>query len=240
MLFKIIKFFFIVSASSFSNNIGICRRKLISSTAFLTTTSLPNPVNTNEDPNKEVAANKEAAENKEAILEPFTLHFYGAVTDESCFQLTSALIEIDKKAKQQKLMFPYINPHISLHIQSGGGALMPTFFVCDVIKNLDTPVFVYVDGYAASAASLMVVSGKNRYMTKNSAMLIHQLTGATSGKFNEIKDEVTNLNFFMNKVKNIYIENTKLNSTTLDELLESDIWLDAETCLAYGLVDKIL
>ena len=30
-------------------------------------------------------------------------------------------------------------------------------------------------------------------MTKNSAMLIHQLTGATSGKFNEIKDEMTKM-----------------------------------------------
>ena len=44
----------------------------------------------------------------------------------------------------------------------------------------------------------------------------------------------------MNKVKNIYLENTKLNSSVLDNLLSSDIWLDAETCLAYGLVDKII
>ena len=44
----------------------------------------------------------------------------------------------------------------------------------------------------------------------------------------------------MNKVKNIYLENTKLNSTILDELLASDVWLDAETCLAYGLIDKII
>ena len=35
-------------------------------------------------------------------------------------------------------------------------------------------------------------------------------------------------------------ENTKLNSSVLDNLLSSDFWLDAETCLAYGLVDKII
>ena len=86
----------------------------------------------------------------------------------------------------------------------------------------------------------MSVCGNKRYMTKNSAMLVHQLTGATSGKFNEIKDEMTNLNFFMNKVKNIYLENTKLNSSVLDDLLSSDIWLDAQTCLEYGLVDEII
>ena len=32
-------------------------------------------------------------------------------------------------------------------------------------------------------------------------MLVHQLTGATSGKFNEIKDEMTNS--LLDKVKNI-------------------------------------
>ena len=114
------------------------------------------------------------------VIEPLSLHFYGAVSDDSCMQLTMALNDLDKKAKHQKVIYPDLNPFISLHIQSGGGALMPTFFVCDTIKNLDTPVFVYVDGFAASAASLMVVSGKKRFMTRNSAMLIHQLTGAKS------------------------------------------------------------
>ena len=229
MLIKLIKFFFIVGVHSFSNNNkSMCRRKLFASTAALTTSSLSTPVNADDQSGKEI------------VIEPLSLHFYGAVSEETCMQLTMALNELDKKAKQQKIIYPYVDPHISLHIQSGGGALMPTFFVCDTIKNLDTPVFVYVDGFAASAASLMVVSGKKRIMTKNSAMLIHQLTGATSGKFNEIRDEMTNLNFFMNKVKNIYLENTKLNSSVLDNLLSSDIWLDAETCLAYGLIDKIL
>jgi ATP-dependent protease ClpP protease subunit len=97
-----------------------------------------------------------------------------------------------------------------------------------------------VDGFAASAASLIAVCGDKRYMTKNSALLIHQLTGATSGKFSELKDEMTNLNFFMNKVREIYLENTKLNATLLDDLLSSDIWLDSEKCLQYGLVDKII
>ncbi len=227
MFIKLLKIILILGINGFSTNKSICRRKAITtSTALTTALSLP------------VKAEEQA---KEPItIEPLTLHFYGAVSDESCMQLTMALNELDKKAKHQKVIYPNLEPYISLHIQSGGGALMPTFFVCDTIKNLDTPVFMYVDGFAASAASLMVVSGKKRFMTRNSAMLVHQLTGATSGKFNELKDEMTNLNFFMNKVKNIYLENTKLNSSVLDNLLSSDIWLDAETCLAYGLVDKII
>ena len=228
MFKKILKLLLIFSAATFSINRPLNRRKIIASIGGLTS-SLALPVKAEEEKN---SAN--------IIVEPLTLHFYGPVSEDSCFQLTIVLEELNKRAKHQKVIYPGLNPSISLHIQSGGGALMPTFYVCDVIKKIETPVDVHVDGFAASAASLITVCGNNRYMTKNSAMLIHQLTGATSGKFNELKDEMTNLNFFMNKVKNIYLENTKLNSSVLDNLLASDVWLDAETCLAYGLIDKII
>ena len=201
--------------------------------ASLTPFSLSSSVSANDG-----AGESESVTNE--INDPFAIHFYGPVTDDSCFQLTQALLALDQKVKLTRVKFPTLMPHISLHIQSGGGSLMPTFFVCDTIKNLDTPVHIYVDGFCASAASLMVMSGDKRFMTEHSAMLIHQLSGSTSGKFNELKDEMSNLNFFMNNVKDIYLSSSKLNDTTLENLLSSDIWLDPITCLHYGLIDEIV
>ena len=51
---------------------------------------------------------------------------------------------------------------------------------------------------------------------------------------------MTNFNFFMNNVRNIYLNNTKLDENTLEELLLSDIWLDSKICLRYGLIDEII
>lgn len=178
--------------------------------------------------------------NNGVFIEPLTLYFYGSVTEDTCFQLTRALGDLDNQAKKQTFLYPELKPHISLHIQSGGGSLMPTFYVCDYIKNLDTPVYTYVDGFAASAASLISVSGDKRFMTPQSSILIHQLTGATSGKFNELKDEMSNLNYFMNKVRQTYLSSTALDEELLNDLLCSDIWLNASTCLKYGIVDKII
>ena len=117
---------------------------------------------------------------------------------------------------------------------------MPAFYVCDVIKQIDTPVHTYVDGFVASAASLISVCGEKRFITKYSSMLIHQLKGATSGKFNEIKDEFSNLGVFMEKVCDIYSTHSSINRTKLEDLLSSDIWLDSKTCLEYGLVDELV
>ena len=173
-------------------------------------------------------------------VNPFSIYFYGTVNEESCLQLTNSLNELDIKAKHNKILYPSYEPHISLHIQSGGGSLMHTFYVCDTIMNLDTPVYTYVDGFAASAASLIAVSGKKKYMTKHSAILIHQLSSSTSGKLNEMKTEINNLGFFMNNVKYIYLNNTKLELNTLENLLTTDIWLDSITCKNMGLVDEII
>ena len=170
---------------------------------------------------------------------PLDINFYTPVTIESCMVLTNYLKELDVKSKQLQIQYGEIFP-IHLHIQSGGGMLMPTFYVCDVIKGLDTPVHVYIDGYVASAASLIAVSGAKRYMSEHSFMLIHQLQSQSSGRLDEMKDEITNLDFFMKNVDDIYMKNSNISKSLLDKLLSNELWIDSKECLKYNLIDEII
>jgi len=170
---------------------------------------------------------------------PLMINFYSPVTAETCILLTTMLRKLDTKSKELEQIYGFRIP-IKLHIQSLGGELMPSFYVCDLIQNLETPVHTYVDGYAASAASVIAVCGDKRYMTKHSSILIHQLKSASSGKFNEMKDEMSNLNSFMNNLKDIYLEHSSINETELEKLFLSDIWLPSTKCLDLGLVDEIV
>jgi len=70
--------------------------------------------------------------------------------------------------------------------------------------------------------------------------LIHQLSGADSGKFDELQDQLSNMSILMTMIIELYLEKTKIDKATLMELLRKDLWLDAETCLKYGLVDEII
>ena len=172
-------------------------------------------------------------------IKPLTIRFYSPVTSESCTQLVEALNQMDLQSKQVEALYGYKFP-IKLHIQSLGGELMPSFYVCDLIQSLDTPVHTYIDGYVASAASLMAICGEKRYMTQNSCMLVHQLKAHTSGKLSDMKQELDNLNHFMRCLKNIYIKNSNIQSNELEALLMSDIWLSSEKCLQLGFVDEII
>ena len=170
---------------------------------------------------------------------PLTIKFYSPVTPESCMALTDFLNTLNLKSKQLKIKYNRVFP-IHLHIQSGGGTLMPTFYVCDLIKSLDTPVYIFIDGFVASAASLISVCGSKRYMTKHSFMLIHQLQSQSSGKFSEMKDEIQNLDFFMENVEDVYIQNSNITKYELRQLLSNELWINSSECLRLGLIDEII
>ena len=171
--------------------------------------------------------------------EPLTIKFYGAVTTESCMALSNTIETLNMKSIEMEMKYDFRVP-IKLHLQSLGGELMPAFYVCDLIKRMDTPVHIFIDGYVASAASLIAVCGDKRYMTKHSSILIHQLTSSTSGKFAEMRDGMSNLHLFMEYLKDIYLENTNIEESKLEGLFESDVWMSADKCLLLGLIDEIL
>jgi len=127
-----------------------------------------------------------------------------------------------------------------LHINSYGGSIFAGFSALDAVLASPVPVYTIVDGCCASAATLFSVAGKKRYINKHGFMLIHQLSSVMWGKLKELKDEQQNLDRFMSMIKDVYKEFTKVPQDKLDEILEHDLWFDAETCIKYGLVDEII
>ena len=168
------------------------------------------------------------------------IYFYGAVSESSTLQLKIKLEELDLHSRLTAIHYQIETPPIHLHIQSYGGSLLHTFYIMDVIKTLKTPVYTYIDGFAASAATLMSVCGKRRFMTENSVMLVHQLSSGASGKFEEIKNEFSNLVEFMQIIKKTYLNHGNISSDNLDALLKQDLWLTSAKSLEYGFVDEII
>ena len=161
-----------------------------------------------------------------------TLHFYGTINDESCFKLKCNLEKmIDEKSND--------NIPINLHLQTNGGSVLPSFSVVDYISknNINT----YVEGYVGSAGTLLSVSGKKRFMTKNSLMLIHSLRMELNAvDFNDISDIYNNAITITNNIRNIYNDNTKIPKDKLDYYLNHNIWINAEECLKYSIIDQII
>lgn len=104
----------------------------------------------------------------------------------------------------------------------------------------EVPVITIVDGCCASAATFLSIVGTKRRINKHSFMLIHQLSSMFWGKYDEFEDNKVNLDKLMETIKGIYREYTKLPDEEIEKILKHDLWLSAEKCLEYGLVDEVI
>lgn len=72
-------------------------------------------------------------------------------------------------------------------------------------------------------------------------MLVHQPYLEWSGKREEFIDEIENQEKIFDTLKKLYMENCNFESDEkLQDLLNRELWLDSDTCLEYGLIDKII
>jgi ATP-dependent Clp protease protease subunit len=249
IIFSFCFILFIDTSSPFNININSSRRNFIAKS--LASNGLINlSANTrNNNENNIININKEEEQENEAnqILlsnnypkhfKNNNIYFTGHLNEETCFHLNEALINHKNMALTQQ---DYPN-HINLYIQSPGGSLLPTLALVDEIKNLGVPIHTYIRGYAASAATLLSVVGSHRYMYNHSVLMIHsvKLHDQEPSTLLDVKDLNTNVDVFMDIIKNIYLENSNIDSKTLDELFNHDIWMNSRKALNYGLIDEII
>jgi len=170
-----------------------------------------------------------------------TIFFYADVTEQSALDLNCTLYELDAKLKNTyNFLGPDFVPHIKLRINSYGGSVFAGMAIIDTIRNLKSEVHTYIDGAAASAATIISVVGKKRFIGKNSFILIHQLSSGSYGKFSEMEDDMENNRRIMKMIKDIYKQYTKVPMKQIDEILKHDLWFDSSKCLDLGLVDEVL
>ncbi len=168
------------------------------------------------------------------------IYFYSEVERSKMLELNKKLNELDVKLQSTSLKLGTELPKIYLHINSYGGSIFAGLSTLDTIRNTKCEVVTIIEGCAASAGTMISVVGKERYMHKHAYMLIHQLSAGSWGKYSDLVDDMENNTRLMEMIKKLYKEYTKVPDQELDEILKHDLWWDAEKCLEYGLVDKIL
>jgi ATP-dependent protease ClpP protease subunit len=185
------------------------------------------------------------AENEESFVkvQGSDIYFHCEVCEESVLELNMKLkkLEIDLLHKHLDLGLQDVRPEIRVWIRSDGGDLHSGLSAMDAISRVKScKVRTIADGVCASAATFLLLGGRTRHMTENSYILIHQLNmDGTWGKFEDFKDQLENLEKFMNRIRKIYTRETKIPEGRLEKLLKRDLYMDAKKCLKWEVVDGI-
>jgi ATP-dependent Clp endopeptidase proteolytic subunit ClpP len=185
------------------------------------------------------AVNKETTEKHIGVHEN-KIYYYSGVHRDGAVELNKKIGELQVRSLTMANNLDVEPYPIHLYINSGGGSITAGISSMDTILRCKVPVYTYVDGFAASAATFLSVVGSKRYISRHSYMLIHQLSSNFWGKYSEFQDEKQNLDLMMDTIVNVYKEYTKVPVRKLNEILKHDLMWDAKTCLKYGLVDEII
>jgi|6_EtaG_2_1085325.scaffolds.fasta_scaffold46906_2 ATP-dependent Clp protease protease subunit len=167
------------------------------------------------------------------------IYFSSDINDTSVSRLIEELRKVELRNLKVALENGIDPPSIKLFVHSFGGSVFSGIAAMDAIKSTKVPVVTIVNGGCASAGTFLSVVGSKRYISRNSYMLIHQLSSVHWGNYESLKDDMKNSKELMKMIRGIYLEHTKIPEEKLKKILKKDLWFNAEKCVKLGLADGI-
>jgi ATP-dependent Clp protease protease subunit len=136
-----------------------------------------------------------------------------------------------------------ITTPINLIINSDGGDVYEGLGIIDFIDTLPCPVNTNVIGRACSMAAIILAAGTGtRVASKNAIIMVHELSTGNYGKATDLVStsaHIEQLDTVLFTLLNKYTKRD-LNSEYWQKLARKDYYMNSESALRHGLIDKIL
>lgn len=163
------------------------------------------------------------------------IYFNDDINNNSAFKLNNTLRTMESKLKALNIdSIP-----IYLHLTTNGGIIHSAFSIIDCMNSISLPIYTVIEGFVASAGTLISVNGEKRYICKNAYVLIHELRSGIWGKMSVMEEEMTNMKKVQEHLTNIYLEKTLIKKKKLNRLLKKDIEFNSDETIEYGIADEV-
>ena len=129
---------------------------------------------------------------------------------------------------------------IWIYIMSYGGDLDYMWALIDAIQSSVTPVYTVNVGVAASAASLIFVSGDKRFMTEHVTVVIHEGSAQLAGDAIKVQDAADTYKKQLKQMKDFILEHTNIPKSQLMKKRSNDWTLNSDYCLKNNVCDEII
>ena len=128
---------------------------------------------------------------------------------------------------------------INLRINSLGGDVFDGMAMYNVIKRREAKTTVYIEGIAASIATIIALGADEVVMAENSLFMIHNAWGGTMGESKDMRKTADTLDKITSELTDIYRKKTGLSYDALAEMMDEETWLNANEAYELGFIDTI-
>lgn len=129
---------------------------------------------------------------------------------------------------------------IFIYIMSNGGYMSYMWAMLDAMLTSKTPIVTVNLGIAASAASLIFLAGSKRIMMPTSTVIIHEGFAEVAGEASKVVDATRNYKKELAKMKEFILARTKIPQQMLTKKARDDWYMNAETCIEYGVCHNVV
>lgn len=123
---------------------------------------------------------------------------------------------------------------IIVRIDSDGGDAFDGIAIYNILrlqKEKGKAVDVYVDGLAASAASIIAMAGSTITMGINTCMMIHNASAGWYGTAADFRKLADSLDTISEAIAQSYVAKTGKSLDQVKALLDAETWMTAQECL---------
>lgn len=164
------------------------------------------------------------------LLKNRQVFLYEDVNDESSSTIVKQLIALDSLSHDP----------ICFWINSPGGSVCDGLAIMNVMKLIKSKVITIINSEVCSMGGHISVCGDVRFITRNGCWMAHDLASYVDDYSLKIKDRAAFLEKYYKLLEQNLKKNTKLTATQINKARTGELWLFANDCLKYGVVDKII
>ena len=129
---------------------------------------------------------------------------------------------------------------ITLWINSPGGDVFAASQIYNMLMDYKENVTVKIDGLAASAASVIAMSGTKVLMSPVSQIMIHNPMTVAIGNADEMSKAIDMLSEIKESIINAYELKTNLPRDEISKMMDSETWMNARKAVELGFADEIM
>ena len=152
------------------------------------------------------------------------LFFYGDIVSDSW----SAWSDEDQYPMNVSQLLKEIgNDDIDIHINSGGGDVFAGVAICNMLRSASGKKTVYIDGLAASIASVIAMAGDEIIIPSNAFMMIHKAWTFAMGNANDMRSLADTLDKLDSGIIATYMSRAAdgVTEDKIASLMTAETWL---------------
>lgn len=127
---------------------------------------------------------------------------------------------------------------IDLHINSPGGSVFDGTAIYNLLQNHKASVTVWIDGIAASMASVIAMAGDRIIMPENALMMIHNPWGGAVGDAEELRKQADVLDKVKASLLSVYTSRTGLSEEEVSAIMDAETWYTGDEAVEAGWADE--